>query len=672
MNMADPYTKAWLQYNPQEKTSDAAYYTRIFCADPQDPILANALQELCTGAGGMYAIQPEIVTAQPAQGPYIALSVDPLLDTVKEGYTIHADDQSVRIVGKEAVGVLYGAFHLLRLTATQQSIANLDICKQPSARWRMLNHWDMFLPLSAGNTDSFLGRSLFFHRGEIVCNQRTRDYLRMLASVGINGLAMHNVNVYNDALDLILPRFYKEMAELATLFASYGVGMVIALNFASPVLIGGLETADPRDERVQAWWNETMAKLYAHVPNIAGFVVKADSEGVQGPFDYGRTQADGANLIARAIQPYGGIVFWRCFVYDCQQDWRDKVTDRARSGYDNFHPLDGKFDNNVILQIKNGPQDFQVREPVHTLFGTMEQTHEMIEFQIVQEYTGGTVHTCFLIPQFKEILDFNTYANGRDNTVADVVCGRAFDDYEYAGMVAVANATAVENWCGHDLACANLYGYGRLCFDTDTTSEEIARDFIMQTYSAHPTVVENLSHILLNSWLTYEKYNAPLGLGWLCNNIMHYGPGPDIYEYDRWGTYHRADRYAIGVDRTSRGTGYVLAYNEPNRSMYDNIDTCPENLKLFFYRLRYDYVLQSGKTLLQHIYDTHFEGVEDVEAFVEKWDALKGLVPDDVFARVQAKFAEQLAHSKEWRDVINTYFYRRTGIADAHGRLIYD
>ena len=193
MNMADPYTKAWLQYNPQEKTSDAAYYTRIFCADPHDPILANALQELCTGAGGMYAIQPEIVTAQPAQGPYIALSVDPLLDTVKEGYTIHADDQSVRIVGKEAVGVLYGAFHLLRLTATQQSIANLDICKQPSARWRMLNHWDMFLPLSAGNTDSFLGRSLFFHRGEIVCNQRTRDYLRMLASVGINGLAMHNV-----------------------------------------------------------------------------------------------------------------------------------------------------------------------------------------------------------------------------------------------------------------------------------------------------------------------------------------------------------------------------------------------------------------------------------------------------------------------------------------------
>jgi alpha-glucuronidase len=415
-----------------------------------------------------------------------------------------------------------------------------------------------------------------------------------------------------------------------------------------------------------------MAKLYANVPNIVGFVVKADSEGVQGPFDYGRTQADGANLIARAVKPFGGVVFWRCFVYNCQQDWRDKVTDRARSGYDNFHPLDGKFDDNVILQIKNGPQDFQVREPVHTLFGTMDHTHEMIELQIVQEYTGGSVHTCFLIPEFKEVLDFNTYAKGKDNTVADVVCGRAYGDYEYAGICAVANATSVETWCGHDLACANLYGYGRLCFDTDATAEEITRDFILQTYSAHPTVVDNLSHILLNSWLTYEKYNAPLGLGWLCNNTMHYGPGPDIYEYDRWGTYHRANRYAIGVDRTSRGTGYVLAYNEPNRSMYDNLETCPENLKLFFYRLRYDTILNSSKTLLQHIYDTHFEGVEDVEVFVQKWDELKGLVPDDVFARVQAKFRQQLEHSKEWRDVINTYFFRRTGIGDAHGRLIYD
>jgi alpha-glucuronidase len=296
----------------------------------------------------------------------------------------------------------------------------------------------------------------------------------------------------------------------------------------------------------------------------------------------------------------------------------------------------------------------------------------MIEFQIYQEYTGGRIHTCFLIPQFKEILAFNTYAKGRDNTVADIVCGRTCNDYAYTGICAVANANSSANWCGHDLACANLYGYGRLCFDTDASSEDIARDFILQTYSAHPTVVANLSHILLNSWLTYEKYNAPLGLGWLCNNGMHYGPGPDVYEYDRWGTYHRANWEAIGIDRTSRGTGFVLEYNEPNRSMYDNFETCPENLKLFFYRMKYDDVLSSGKTLLQHIYDTHFEGVGDVEVFVQKWDELKGLVPDDVFTRVQGRFRQQLAHSKEWRDVINTYFFRRTGIGDTHGRLITD
>ena len=671
--MAEAYTKAWLNYGPVGRSENTEYYRSVYCPLQGDPILDNAVRELRTGAKGMYGLLPFLTAKPPERGGYIELAVDPTLSTVKEGYTLQSDDIRVKITGKEPVGALYGAFHVLRLTATRKSIQGLDLRVNPSARWRILNHWDMFsMRMHVDNTDGVMNGSLFFQDGEIVCNERTRDYLRMLASVGINGLSMHVVNVYGDALDMIMPRYYKEMTRISELFASYGVGMVIAINFASPVLIGGLESADPGDPRVQAWWNETMANLYANVPNIAGFVVKADSEGVQGPFDYGRTQADGANVVARAIKPFGGVVFWRCFVYNCQQDWRDKTTDRARSGYDNFHPLDGQFDDNVILQIKNGPQDFQVREPVHPLFGTMDHTHEMIEFQIYQEYTGGRIHTCFLIPQFKEILAFNTYAKGQDNTVADIVCGRTYNDYAHTGICAVANANSNVNWCGHDLACANLYGYGRLCFDTDATSEDIARDFILQTYSAHPTVMANLSHILLNSWLTYEKYNAPLGLGWLCNNGMHYGPGPDVYEYDRWGTYHRANWEAIGIDRTSRGTGFVSEYNEPNRSMYDNLDTCPENLKLFFYRLPYDYVLQSGRTLLQHIYDTHFEGVEDVEVFVQKWDELKGLVPEDVFARVQGRFRQQLAHSKEWRDVINTYFFRRTGIGDAHGRLITD
>jgi alpha-glucuronidase len=672
--MAETYTKAWLSYGPAGRSENTEYFRSIVCGSPEHPVLKNAIEEIKTGARGMYSLSSQGLASKPDKGGYIELAVKPDLDTVAEGYTISSDDRRILITGKGEIGVLYGVFQVLRLASTKKSLAGLAIKKQPSTRWRLLNHWDMFVPLAIqDNADSgSRSGSLFFENGGIVCNERTRDYCRMLASVGINGLAMHNVNVYNDALDMILPRFYKEMGALSTMFASYGIGMVVSLNFASPVLVGGIETADPRNERVQAWWKDTMDKLYAHVPNIIGFVVKADSEGVQGPFDYGRTQADGANLIARAVKPHGGLIFWRCFVYNSQQDWRDTVTDRARSGYDNFHPLDGKFDDNVILQIKNGPQDFQIREPVHPLFGTMEHTHEMLEFQLVQEYTGGATHTCWLIPEFKEVLDFNTYALGKDNTVADVVGGKTFGDYERSGITAVANATTALTWCGHDLHCANLYGYGRLLFDTSLTAEEIARDWIAQTLGDHPAVIKNLLHILLTSRTTYEKYNTPLGLGWLCNNVWHYGPGPDIYEYDRWGTYHRANWEAIGVDRTSRGTGYVLEYNEPNRSMYDNLDTCPDELKLFFYRLRYDYVLKSGKNVLQHIYDTHFEGVEDVGIFVKEWDELEGLIPADIFNRVQEKFKAQLAHSKEWRDVINTYFYRRTGIKDAQGRKIFD
>ena len=670
--MGEGYTKAWLNYGPVGRPESMEYYRNILCKSKGLPILENAVQELKTGAQGLFNFRPAIVSEIPARGGYIELVVDAGLKTVKEGFAIVSDERKVTITGKEQVGVLYGVFHLLRLSATKKPLKDLAILHNPSARWRILNHWDFFAPPRMENSGGPIFRSLFFQDGTIVNNERTLDYMRLLASVGINGVAIHIVNVFGDALDMIMPRFYKELTELSTVFAGYGVGLILSLNFASPVLIGGLDTADPRDERVGAWWKETMAKLYANVPNIAGFVVKADSEGVQGPFDYGRTQADGANLIARAIKPFGGVVFWRCFVYNCQQDWRDTTIDRSTSGYDNFAPLDGMFDDNVILQIKNGPQDFQVREPVHPLFGAMKKTHQMMEFQIIQEYTGGRNHICFLIPEYKEVLAFNTYVNGQDYTVADIVCGRTFGDYDMSGICGVANADSSMNWFGHDLAAANLYGYGRLCFDVNLTSEEIVHDFILQTLSDTPVVLKNLSHILLTSWHTYEKYNAPLGIGWMCNSGMHYGPNVDGYEYDRWGTYHRANWKEIGVDRTSRGTGFVGEYNEPNRSMYDHLETCPEELVLFFYRLPYKFKLKSGKKLLQHIYDTHFEGVEDVMQFAEAWNELKGHIPDDYFTRVQKKLEIQLAHSKEWRDVINTYFYRKTGIPDEKGRKIYE
>ena len=413
-----------------------------------------------------------------------------------------------------------------------------------------------------------------------------------------------------------------------------------------------------------------MKELCTRLPNLGGFLVKADSEGRPGPFTYGRTHADGANMLAEAVKPYDGLIIWRCFVYNCQQDWRDRKTDRARSGYDNFKPLDGQFLDNVILQVKNGPMDFQVREPVSPLFGGMEHTNEMLEVQIAQEYTGQQRHVCYLIPMFKEILGFHTHCSENLDTVEDIVTGRTMRNHN-CGMAAVANTGNDENWTGHDLAAANFYGFGRLSFDASLSAEEIAQEWIRCTFGQDEEVLEKIEKILMMSWPAYEKYTSPLGIGWMVNPNYHYGPNVDGYEYDRWGTYHRADHLGLGVDRSHNGTGYAQQYLEPNTSMYDAIETCPEELLLFFHYIPYTYELKSGKTLIQHIYDTHFEGAEDVEEMAAIWDSLKGKVPEKVFLRVQKRLGHQKNHSKEWRDQINSYFYRKSMIPDNKNRAIY-
>ena len=674
--MAKNYTDLWLNYSPVQ-SEDAAFFRTVSVPTGTDGIISSCIEELRLAAQGMFGFEPQTVLADVDEG--MVLRVDPSIDTKGEGFTVVSDDKKLTVTGKSLQGMLYGMFEVIRMAKLKQGLKNLDIKKSPACRWRLLNHWDVFtgtrrvMAFDAAGLASMPDRYSIFYKGEnIMSDELVKDYCRALASVGINGVAIHNVNVVGNALDMITPRYYAQLSDLARLFEKYGIGLVLSLNFASPIAVGGMDTADPADPRVEQWWHNQLAQLNANVPNIVGYVVKADSEGFPGPFVYGRDQAQGANIIARAIQPFGQKLFWRCFVYNCQQDWRDTVTDRARSGYDNFHPLDGKFEDNVVLQIKNGPQDFQVREPVHPLFGGMEHTHEMLEVEIIQEYTGGQNHVCFLMPQWREVLDHKTYCGSEHDTVADVIGGRAYDDYENSGFCGVANAHAVVNWTGHDLAAANLYGFGRLGFEEGIAPEQISEEWVKQTYNDDELVVKNICHILDNSWLTYEKYNAPLGIGWLCNNGMHYGPGPDIYEYDRWGTYHRANWKEIGVDRTSAGTGYTKQYRPELTKLYDNIETCPEELVLFFFRLPYSYILKSGKTLIQHIYDTHFEGVEDVYVFIDEWNQLKGKIDDAAFERVAAKFKIQEAHSKEWRDVINTYFYRRTGIPDAKGRKIYE
>ena len=375
-------------------------------------------------------------------------------------------------------------------------------------------------------------------------------------------------------------------------------------------------------------------------------------------------------MLADAAAPYNGTIIWRCFVYNCQQDWRDRKTDRARSGYDNFMPLDGQFRENVVLQIKNGPMDFQVREPVSPLLGGLKKTNQILEVQIAQEYTGQQRHVCYLIPMFKEVLGFHTYCEKEKDTVADLVIGRTYGQTR-CGMAAVANTGDDENWTGHDLAAANLYGFGRLAFHTDLSSEEIAGEWIRCTFGMQPEVVEKVSRILMMSWPAYEKYTSPLGIGWMVNPGYHYGPNVDGYEYDRWGTYHRADHMGIGVDRSSGGTGYAQQYHEPNASMYEKIETCPEELLLFFHHVPYSFRLKTGKTLIQHIYDSHFEGAEDVEKMVAEWESLREFLPEKIYQRVLARFEHQKEHSKEWRDQINSYFWRKSFVEDEKHRTIY-
>ena len=583
------------------------------------------------------------------------------------GYGIQEENGKLMLEAAEETGLLYGVFHLLRVIAMEKSLKGCEIICNPENPLRMLNHWDN---MDGSIERGYSGNSFFFENNDIVLSERTKDYARLVASVGLNGVVINNVNVKQAATWLITDRFFDKVAKMAEIFADYGIKFFLSLNYAACMELGGLDNADPLNPEVIAWWKEKMKECFTRIPNLGGFLVKADSEGRPGPFTYGRTQADGANMLADAVAPYGGIIIWRCFVYNCTQDWRDYKTDRARAGYDNFIKMDGDYKENVILQIKNGPMDFQIREPISPLLGGLAKTNQMLEVQVAQEYTGHQIDVCYLIPMFKEVLDFHTYCKPGADTVADVISGRTLGNYN-TGIAAVINTGNDANWTGNYLAAANFFGFGRLAFDMRLSAEDILDEWIPMTFGNDPKVLETLKKILLNSRATYEKYTSPLGIGWMVTPHDHYGCSVDGYEYSRWGTYHRADHLGIGVDRTDKGTGYAQQYHEPNASMYNSMETCPEELLLFFHHVPYTYVLKSGKTLIQHIYDSHFEGYDEAEEFAKAWDGLEGKVDAEVFANVKERFGRQLRNAREWRDQVNSYFYRKSGIADEKGRIIY-
>lgn len=671
------YEAGWLNYRLVSKVPDEIKgLVHIYCSVNGDCI-CNAIKEIDTAFDAMYGkmLSRDLMVNDAKDG--IALKLYDADDVQytgsfipdEEGYGIYycGDSNLITICSKSDRGILYGVFRLIRMLMCGQKIKDICVCENPAAPLRMINHWDNM----AGDIErGYSGNSFFYDDNNIIINDRTYMYARLMASVGINAITINNVNVHAVETRLITDTYLSQVKEISDIFNSYGIKLYLSINFAAPVELGDTDNCDPLCEDVIKWWEKTTKHVYEVIPSFGGYLVKADSEGRPGPFTYGRTHADGANMLARAVKPYGGIVVWRCFVYNCLQDWRDRKTDRARSGYDNFAHLDGEFEDNVVLQIKNGPMDFQVREPVSPLFGALKKTNVFLELQIAQEYTGQQIDICYLVPMWKEILDFNTYASDTA-AVKHIVTGREYGN-RICGIAGVTNTGNDANWTGHDFAAANLYGFAMLCWNPDLSAEEIGTEWAKCTFGTDKEVYGRVYDIISKSWLIYEKYTCPLGIGWMVNPNTHYGPFVDGYEYDKWGTYHRADRNGIGQDRTMRyGTGYTSQYNEPLRSMYEEVETTPEELLLFFHYTRYDYILSTGKTLIQHIYDSHFEGVAEVEKMISIWNELCGTVDDVVFERVKERMDRQLRNAVEWRDRVNTYFYRMSGVCDKLGRTIY-
>lgn len=587
----------------------------------------------------------ELNEALPRLQPNMQVQCVETADT-GDGYTLRREGENVILSGS-GKGILYGAYRLMMDLYTGEKVP-AQLSSRPRYALRMLNCWDN----ADGSVErGYAGRSLLFEGGRLsYSEERVRQLGRMLASVGINAVCINNVNVHENEHALIEESGLPETAHLADLWRPFGIRLILSVDYAHP-LRHGLKTADPLDPDVRAWWKERADIIYRYIPDLAGFLVKADSENRPGPFTYGRDHAQGANMLAEALQPHGGVLIWRCFVYNCKQDWRDHTIDRPCAAYDHYAPLDGRFAENVILQVKNGPYDFQVREPVSPLFFAMPETNLALELQLAQEYTGQQIDLYAMPPMWKEIFS--------DLPPENIM-----------SIAAVGNLGRDWNYTGHPFAAVNLFGYGQFAWGPETDPEGCIRRWARLTFSLPGDQTDTLCAMLLKSRSVNEKYTASLGLCWMVNPSMHYGPCPGGYEFSLWGTYHRANREAVGIDRTEKGTGYTAQYPEPLRSLYADPERCPELLLLFFHRLPYSFVMKDGRTLLQRLYDDHFEGYEEARRLSEQLSRLS--LPSPHREEALARMEKQVSNAREWCDVVNTFFFRLTGIADAHGRRIYD
>jgi len=661
---AETGSDAWLRYLPIDDQPTLAAYRTSFASivvQGQSPTLTIIANEAARAGTGLLGAAPPRATAIDADGAVVigTPASSPLIAALgwkaalaragAEGYVIRSatiNNHAVTVIASEGeIGALYGTFRFLRLLQTRQAISRLDLAQRPRLQRRMLDHWDN---LDGTIERGYAGKSLWWGPDRV--DQRVEDYARLNASIGINGSVINSVNANPQSLT---HPYLEKAAALASVFRPYGIRVYLSANFAAPKVLDNLATTDPLDPTVARWWRDKADEIYRLIPDFGGFVVKANSEGQPGPQDYHRTHADGANVLADALGPHGGIVMWRAFVYNPDVD-----PDRVKRAYKEFVPLDGTFRPNVFAQVKNGPLDFQPREPFHQLFGALPKTPIMTELQITQEYLGQGTHLVYLGTMWQEFLAADTYAAGRGSTVTKVIDG-TLHHYKDTGIAGVANTGTDQNWTGHDFGQANWYAFGRLAWNPDLTAAAIADEWIAMTWTHEPTVATTIRAIMLDSREAYVNYTMPLGLHHLIGG-NHYAPMPENDRAPRpdWTAtfFHHAGPDGLGFDRTAHGSDGVDQYRPPLNKQWSNPATTPDTLLLWFHHLPWDYRMKSGRTLWDELVLHYATGVLEARSLETRWTTLEGKVDAERYQAVLAKLHRQVADAEAWRDKCVRYF----------------
>ena len=655
----------WLRYRPVEQPLRQRYAaaSSSLVVQGDSPSLDAARSELRRGLAGMLGRAPTleravsrdgtILAGTPTGSPLVAGLGLPLQPVGREGYLIRSISvngrRTILIAANSDIGVLYGAFHLLRLIQTRRPLDGIDVAERPLIERRMLNHWDN---LDRHVERGYAGLSLWdWQKLPHYRDPRYTDYARANASIGINGTVLSNVNANADVLR---PEYLEKVQALADIFRPYGVRVYLSARFNAPMAIGGLATADPLDPRVRAWWRAKADEIYRRIPDFGGFLVKANSEGQPGPQDYRRSHADGANMLAEALAPHNGIVIWRAFVYS-----DERPEDRARQAYSEFQPLDGAFRNNVIVQVKNGPIDFQPREPFHPLFGAMPRTALGMEFQVTKEYLGFATHLAYLGTMWQEVLRADTHSRGPGSTVSNVVQGRT-SQVRHTLVAGVANTGNDRNWSGSQFDQANWYALGRLAWNPDDSAEAIAEQWVRMTWGNDPALIGPITGMMMQSRQAVVDYMTPLGLIHLMATGHHYGPGPWVDNLPRadWNPtyFHRADRGGIGFDRTSRGSNAIEQYAPEVARRFGSLEAVGDDYLLYFHHVPWTQRLASGRTIWDELVLRYDRGVESVRAMRRAWAALAPRVDAQRHEEVAQFLAIQEEEAKWWRDACVAYF----------------